>query len=358
MIYSKVMNKIQSYLFSKKGVVGAICLFITIGIMFTFMSHFSLFQLISPLSSNRQDVLSQLLPRLTQKPNSYHLSFQHSLIGQASAQTVDYTTNAYAVLDFDSGQIIDSKNGEKEVPIASLTKIMTAVVALDISSPSEKFVVSKRAADQIPTKIGVIVGQRFTLKELLEAGLMTSANDAIEVIRDGIDAKYNDPVFVQAMNAKAQFLGLKSTHFTNPQGFDSTEHYSSAADLAILTHYALTNYPLISQIVQQDYIKLQANEDHKQYDLYNWNGLLDVYPNVTGVKIGNTENAGTTTIVKSERNGKTILVVLLGTTGVLERDLVASQLLDNGFASTLGLTPVEVTEAQLRAKYATWKYWN
>jgi D-alanyl-D-alanine carboxypeptidase len=261
-------------------------------------------------------------------------------------------------LDFDSGQIIDSKNGEREVPIASLTKIMTAVVALDISSPSEKFVVTKKAADQIPTKIGVIPGQHFTLQELLEAGLMTSANDAIEVIRDGIDTKYNDAVFIKAMNAKAQFLGLKHTHFTNPQGFDSVEHYSSASDLAVLTHYALTNYPLISYIVQQDYKLLPANSDHKQYDLYNWNGLLDVYPNVSGVKIGNTENAGTTTIVKSERDGKNLLVVLLGTTGVLERDLVASQLLDSGFAATLGLPPVKVTEKDLRAKYATWKYWN
>ena len=348
----------QNNIVSKKVGVGTIFVFLSLALLFIFIPHLSLFQLISPLSSNRQDVLSQLLPRLTQKPNTYRLTSPYSLIGQASADTVGSTVNAYSVLDFDSGQIIDSKNGEKEVPMASLTKIMTAIVALDISSPSEKFVVTQRAADQIPTKIGVIVGQRFTLEELLEAGLMTSANDAIEVIRDGIDTKYNDPVFVQAMNAKAEFLGLKNTHFTNPQGFDSTEHYSSASDLAILTHYALTNYPLISQIVKKDYIQLQANGDHKQYDLYNWNGLLDVYPNVSGVKIGNTENAGTTTIVKSERNGKSILVVLLGTTGVLERDLVASQLLDNGFASTIGLPPIDVTEKQLRAKYATWKYWN
>ncbi len=351
------MNTLYSYLFSKKIGIGSLVILVLVSVVAISLSHFSLSHLISPVSSHKEDVLHQLLPRLTQKPNTYRLSSSYSLISKASAETGN-KAHAYSIIDYDSGEIIDSKNGEKEVPVASLTKIMTAVVALDISSPDEKFVVTQKASRQIPTKIGVVPGQRFTLKELLEAGLMTSANDAIEVIRDGIDAKYNDQVFVEAMNAKAQFLGLKNTHFTNPQGFDSPEHFSSASDLAILTHYALTNYPLLSQIVQQDYMKLAANEDHKQYDLYNWNGLLDVYPNVTGVKIGNTENAGTTTIVKAERNGKTILVVLLGTAGVLERDLVASQLLDNGFALTLGLSPIKVTEQELRAKYATWKYWN
>lgn len=338
--------------------IGITSLLISLCVLFVIIPQLSLFQLISPLSSHKQDVLQQLRPRLTQKPNTYHLSSTHSLIGKAQAEDRENTGKAYAIIDYDSGQIIDSKNGDKRIPIASLTKIMTAVVSLDISSPDEKFTVTQRAADQIPTKIGVIPGQKFTLKELLEAGLMTSANDAIEVIRDGIDTKYNDPVFIKAMNAKAGYLGLKNTHFTNPQGFDSPEHYSSASDLAVLTHYALTNYPLISQIVQQDYVQLAANNDHKQFDLYNWNGLLDVYPNISGVKIGNTENAGTTTIVKSERNGKSILVVLLGTSGVLDRDLIASQLLDSGFATTLGLPPVKITESDLRAKYATWKYWQ
>lgn len=349
--------KRQSVL-SKKIRIGVVSAGVIIGMVSLAASHVSFLHLMSPLSSQKEDVLAQLLPRLTQKQNTYHLSTQHSLISQASAETLGDTAKAYAVLDFDSGQIIDSKNGEKEVPIASLTKIMAAVVALDISSPGEKFAVTKKAADQIPTKIGVRVGERFTLQELLEAGLMTSANDAIEVIRDGIDAKYNDEVFVKAMNAKAEFLGLTHTHFTNPQGFDSSTHYSSTSDLAVLTHYALTNYPLIADIVKKDYVLLPATKEHKQYDLYNWNGLLDVYPNISGVKIGNTENAGTTTIVKSERNGTNLLVVVLGTPGVLERDLAAAELLDEGFESTLGLTPINITEKELRAKYATWKYWN
>lgn len=320
--------------------------------------HISLFKLISPLSSHKADVLTELKPRLEQMPNNYSLKRSGGFVGQASAETTDVNAKAYSIIDFDNGQIIDSKNGDQQIPIASLTKIMTAVVALDIASPEEKFTITKVAADQIPTKIGVVPGEQMSLKELLEAGLMTSANDAIEGIRDGINTKYSDEVFVKAMNEKAKFLGLKHTHFTNPQGFDNTEHYSSANDLAVLTHYALTNYPLIAQIVKQDFVQLPETEDHKQFDLYNWNGLLDVYPNISGVKIGNTDNALTTTVVTSERGGKTLLVVLLGAPTIIDRDMGAAALLDSGYQKTLGLTPINVTEEQLRAKYATWKYWQ
>ncbi|CAN5184535.1 hypothetical protein BH09PAT1_BH09PAT1_1140 [soil metagenome] len=321
--------------------------------------HLSLLKLISPLTGTKEDVLTTLMPRLTQKSNNYHLKTVGSFISQAAAEsspTID--AKAYSIIDFDSGQIIASSHGDQRVPIASLTKIMTAVVALDIASPEEKFTITQKAADQEPTKIGVVPGEKMSVKELLEGGLMTSANDAIEAIRDGIDDKYNNAVFVRAMNAKAEAIGLRNTHFTNPQGFDNPEHYSSASDLAVLTHYALTNYPLIAQIVKQDYTKLPATSDHKQFDLYNWNGLLDVYPNVSGVKIGNTDNALTTTVVTSERGGKKLLVVVLGAPDILKRDMWASELLDLGYQKTLGLAPVNVTEDQLHAKYATWKYFN
>lgn len=320
--------------------------------------HFSLFTLISPLSAKKEDVLTSLMPRLSQKTNTYSLKNSNGFIGQAAAETTSAKAKAYAVIDFDSGQIIASANGEKQIPIASLTKIMTAVVTLDIASPDEVFTITQKAAEQVPTKIGVVPGQRMTVQELLEGGLMTSANDAIEALRDGIDAKYSDQVFVRAMNAKANLIGLTNTHFTNPQGFDDPNHYSSASDVAVLTHYALTNYPLIAQIVKQDYVKLPETKNHKQFDLYNWNGLLDVYPNVSGVKIGNTDAALTTTVVTSERGNKKLLVVLLGAPGILERDMWASELLDLGYAKTLGLAPVNVSEEQLRAKYATWQYFD
>lgn len=301
---------------------------------------------------------TKIEPLLEKKPNTFSLNDSSSNAPQAYAAADYDNASAYALFDLDTGDVLAEKNDTKHVPIASLTKIMTAVVALDLAQPDEKFTITQDAADQIPTKIGIVPGQKMRLGELMEAALMTSANDAAQEIHDGIDAKYGSPIFVEAMNRKAEFLGLQDTHFTNSEGFDNTQHYSSAHDLAVLAHYALQNYPLIAKIAQQDYVYLPANSDHKQFDLYNWNGLLDVYPGAIGLKIGNTENAGYTSVVIAKRQDKTLGVVLLGAPGIIQRDEWAAELLDLGFQKTLGLAPVDVTQQQLQAKYATWQYWN
>lgn len=234
---------------------------------------------------------------------------------------------------------------------------MSAVVTLDLASPDELFTVTPKAAAVIPTKIGVVPYQKMSVNELLHAVLLTSANDAAEVLRDGIDAKYGEGTFIRAMNEKADYIGMNNSEFDNPQGFDSPHNYSSVGDLAILSHYALTKYPKISEIVSKDYEHLAANEYHKQFDLYNWNGLIGVYPNVYGLKIGNTGRAGVTTTVAAERDGHRVLVVVLGTPDVLKRDMWAADLLDLGFEQ-FGMKAIAVTEDALRAKYATWVAWN
>lgn len=237
-----------------------------------------------------------------------------------------------------------------------LPKIMTAIVALDLASPQDVFTASHKAATITPTRIGIHAGDKLTLEELLRGMLLTSGNDAAEVIRQGVDGLYSDTVFMRAMNEKAAFLGLSDTHFDNPQGYDGKTHYSSTHDIAVLTHYALTNYPLIADIVQREKDVVDATETHEALYLPNWNGLLGVYPDVFGVKIGNTGRAGSTTVVGAKRNGKQVLTVVLGAPGIVERDMWAAQLLDLGF-ERLGVKPAFITESELRLKYRTWDYW-
>lgn len=326
--------------------------------------------LISPLA--RPDVFEEIKGKLEGKPNHFQLRKQNSLVPSALQPNpvlagAEYDqARVYLVVDLDTGEVLAEKNGSQKVPMASLTKIMTAIVALDLASPEENFVVSEGAASVQPTSIGVVPGQKMALEELLNALLLTSANDSAQVIKEGIDQKYSQGSFIKAMNAKAQILGLNNTHFENPQGYDGKNHFSSAEDLAVLSQYALKNYPEISEIVKKDYQYLPQDSNHKQFDLYNWNGLLRVYPGVYGVKIGNTSGAGHTMVVVSERENtshlgggmsKKVMVVLLGAPGVLERDLWASGLLDLGFDS-FGLDRVNVTPDQLQIKYATWKYWG
>ncbi len=313
--------------------------------------------LISPLTKHKDVFYDVVTPKLEKKENTYHLHKQDSIIPVANASEEFDTASAYAAVDFQSGEVLASKNIDAELPIASLTKVMTAIVALDLADLHEHFEVSDHAASMIPTKIGVKAGQSLTLDELLQAAMLTSANDAVQVIKEGIDKKYGERIFVRAMNEKAQALGLKHSSFANPQGFDNPDNYSSVEDLAILTHYALTNYPRLHEIVKLDYVLLPEDSFHKQFDLYNWNGLIGVYPNTIGMKIGNTEDAGKTTIVVSEREGKKMIAVVLGAPGIYERDLWAADLLDLAYKRSLGIAAVGVTKEQLQEKYQTWKYW-
>lgn len=311
--------------------------------------------LLSPLPK-KVDVFEKVVPKLDKKEDPFRVINQGSIVSKADAAGDYDGARAYALINFSSGEVVAQKNLSEKLPIASLTKIMTAVVALDLANKDEQFSVSQTATQEPATRFAFSPGDKLTLEELLNGMLLTSANDLAQVIKEGVDQKYGGDVFIRAMNEKAKVLGLKDTHFENPQGFDGPYQYSSVEDLATLTHYALTHYPLIESIVSKDHGELTPTPGHQRDEyLNNWNGLLGVYPGVSGVKIGNTGQAGYTTVVVSERNGKKLLAVLLGAPGVLQRDLWTAQLLDSGF-SKYGLVPVQVTAQDLRAKYATWRY--
>ncbi len=317
-------------------------------------------KLISP-APNQPDKFDQVIqPKLDQKVNTFTLSKPISLVGPVSAAGQYDQAKAYLVMNYKTGHILAEKNGQTELPIASLTKIMSAVVALDLANKDELITVPQSAAEVIPTRIGVIPGEQMSVEDLLNASLLTSANDAMQVLNDGINQQYNLPnhpnLFVDSMNAKSGAIGLKNSHFTNPQGFDDSHPFSTVEDLAVLSHYALENYPLIDEIAAKSYDYLPADQNHKKFDLYNWNGLMNVYPGVRGLKIGNTDDAGYTTVTVADRNGSSILVVVLGAPGILERDLWAGQLLDLGFKQVANLPEINITEAELHQKYKTWQY--
>ncbi len=352
---------------TKKAFLGRWKVFaISFGLVFLMavlpMLGLKMSKLASPAPA-RANVFDKIEPKLEQKDNNFQIKKQGSLVTQTYASGDYEAASSYAVMNFNTGEILAQKNLDQRLPIASLAKIMTAVVALDLAKPSDLFTVSEKAATIEPTRIGVVSGQRMTLGELLNGALLTSANDAAEVIAEGVNDEYGSDVFVKAMNAKAQFLGLKNTHFTNPQGFDDQNPYSSSGDLAVLAHYALSNYPEIAGIVKKDYQFLPADQNHKQFDLYNWNGLIGAYPGTIGVKIGNTDAAGYTSVVLSDRinpnsgQDAKMMVVLLGAPGVLQRDMWASELLDLGFSQE-GFEPVNLTEQQLKDKYSSWQYWG
>lgn len=231
-------------------------------------------------------------------------------------------------IDTKSGQVLFSKNPNKRLPIASLVKVMTVLIALEHKKMDAEFLISKQAADMEPDKMLLIAGERLTLRELLDGIFLVSANDAAEAIAEDATGDRNE--FVKLMNEKAGQLGMKDTFFANPTGLDedSNNSYSTTYDLAILARYLIRYFPEVVDISQQYHIYLPQTPEHQDYDMYSGINLLTTYPGVIGFKTGFTPEAGLTLITLARKNGHEVIGVLLGSG---DRRDEARDLLDYSF---------------------------
>ena len=303
--------------------------------------------------------LGLMIPFLTTARNDYRIQqnpIQALAVGGAATDlNAALELSAGMSVNFDTGEAYYTYNGQSRLPIASITKIMTAMVALDLASLDEQFTVYISATEVEPTVMGVYEGERLTTRELVNASLLMSANDAAQVLAEGIGLKYggDSSLFVAAMNEKAKIIGLSNTKFTNPQGYDDLEHYSTCEDLLVMGRYAMTHYPDIVRVVKDKDAVLEQNAHHQKFWLPNWNMLIGTYPGADGIKIGNTGNAKHTTLASASREGKRIMACVLGADGILKRDLAAAELLNIGF-SRVGVAPYPVSEDLLRTRIKDW----
>ena len=212
------------------------------------------------------------------------------------------------LLDADSGEVLFEKNADTERPMASLTKIMTALIILE-HHKLEDIVRIPSVAKSVPgSTLDLIPGQQFSIGTLLKALLIPSANDAAYTL--ALTHGKSIAGFVEQMNARAQALGLKHTHFANPAGLDNPEQFSTARDLAWLSMMAL-KFPAFRSIVQTRSARIGSVEG-QEYDLSNTNPMLQKSEDVYGVKTGTTDNAGECLIVLFKVNSRSYLLVLLG----------------------------------------------
>ena len=211
---------------------------------------------------------------------------------------------ALYLVELESGRVLIEQNATRRLPPASLTKIMTALVALD-AAPLQEVVKIDRHAVVHHSSYHFRAGEQFLLRDLLTAMLVASANDACEAIAWHIGG--DDRRFVAMMNERAGKLGLKSTHFANPCGFDAPEHYSTAADLAKLTERALQE-PIFSMMVRTLVRDISTVNGTRQMVLRSTNELL-VDPDVNGVKTGYTSKAGRCLIASMFKDGHRLLLV-------------------------------------------------
>lgn len=213
-----------------------------------------------------------------------------------------------ALIDVTSGRILYSKDGDKELRIASLTKIMTAIVAIEQGKLDDKVKVSSTAFAKEGSSLYLKLGEEMTLENMLYGLMLRSGNDAASAIAEHVGG--SEEGFVLLMNKKAEEIGLKHSHFMNPHGLDADGHYSTANDLARLTAYALHN-PVFKRIVATEDKSAPNPNESWEYSWHNKNKMLRLYEGADGVKTGYTKKAFRCLVSSATRNGQQLAAVTL-----------------------------------------------
>jgi len=240
------------------------------------------------------------------------------------------------LVNLDTGRFLWQSNARAARAPASLTKIFTAMVAVDLIGMNTTVTVPA-SISQLPadsTFMGLTAGERLTVRELLDGVFLNSGNDAAETLASAVTSRSS---FIAAMNTKAARLGLRGTHFENPSGLDAAGHYSSAYDLALAAVYLESHYPALVAIAATPALTIPATSTHKAFALVNINKLLRSYPGAYGLKTGWTEAALGCLITTSSRGGHRLLAVMLGApNGTAYAEM--PKVLDYGF-ELLGVLP-------------------
>ena len=240
----------------------------------------------------------------------------------AGAPPVD--ARAYLV-ESSTGEVLASHDAHTRAPIASITKLMTVLVALEHSQLSDVVTVQRDAAAVGESTIHLTAGERITVHDLVEAALVQSANDAADALADYV-GHGDASTFVALMNAKAHALGLDETHFARPDGLDAADHFSSARDVTLLARIAMHN-AVIRSVVRERTATISGDRH-----LHTWNDLLDVFPGLIGVKTGHTAGAGWCEVAAARGRGVTMYVTILGSPSRSQRNADLSALLRWGLS--------------------------
>lgn len=235
------------------------------------------------------------------------------------------SSDAALLIDIDSGTVIYQKNADKKMFPASLTKIMTAIIALEYYKGKNLddiiLNVKSSALDDLfgtgATSADLKIGEDLTLKDALYSLLLQSACDSANVIAQSISGDIYS--FVNKMNEKAKKIGAKNTHFVNAHGLHDDNQYTTAKDMAIITKYALT-LPLFAEISSTPKYEMRVTNKHPAPRFaYHTNLMLDklrggkyYYPYIKGIKTGTTDNAGKNLVSMASKDGYNYLLVLMG----------------------------------------------
>jgi D-alanyl-D-alanine carboxypeptidase len=289
-------------------------------------------------SGEQRDILSPIPKFLTLLSNSQvsTLNLWFPLLEDTLSSNLsepEVKGKSVLLYDLTTKKVLYSKNPKERVPMASLTKIMTAIIALENKRTDDRYVVS--GADLVgEDAMGLTQGEVLTLSELLYGLVLHSGNDAAETLANSYPT--GRAGFIKAMNDKAKTLGLTNTNFTNPTGLEGDgEQYTTTYDLLVITKFALDNFPLFNKVASTFQYTIEETSGHKAYFLENETNLLSSYPGVKGVKTGYTPEAGLCLVTYLDYGGHKIIGILLNSDN---RRGEMKELLDYGLKSQ-GITP-------------------
>ena len=244
-------------------------------------------------------LIVEFIPTAVSAKNDYS-NVNSSLISTSAQSSI--------LLDVSDDSVLYAKNADLRLPMASTTKIMTALIALEYGNIDTQYAIPQKAVGVEGSSVYLVEGEPLTLGELVYALMLESANDAAEAI--AIIIAGSTEAFADIMNRRAEELELHSTHFTNPHGLDHDEHYTTAYDLARLASFAIKN-PKFREIVSTRKTTIPFNGDEGRRLLVNHNRLLREYRGAIGVKTGFTKRSGRCLVSAAERDGLTLVAVTI-----------------------------------------------
>jgi len=236
--------------------------------------------------------------------------------------------NAAAMIDAESGRVLYEKNGDVKLPMASTTKMMTALVVRDRCKLTDKVQVTKDSANVGEEGIGLTAGETLTVDQLLNAMLIQSANDAAAALADHVSGSVSS--FAELMNKKAVEIGAGRSHFVNPHGLDAPDHYSTALDLAIIGRAFMAD-PVLAKIAGTPNYSIPWPGHPGPRVAVGHNEILARYPSANGIKTGYTVPAGWCLVASAAQNGKSLIASVLNSP---HRADDAMALFNYGFGST------------------------
>lgn len=265
------------------------------------------------LWSNLAALLSQSAPfqQITSSPAPSETTYPASALGVSTARVSTPSSlyaKAYCLLDADSGRVLFGKESDQKLPMASTTKIMTCIIALENADLKDTVTFSSHAASMPDVQLNASSGETFRLIDLLHSLMLESHNDTAVAIAEHVGGSVEG--FADLMNRKAEELGCTRTHFVTPNGLDAKEHYTTARELCLIARYAIQNKRFL-KIIQTPNYSFSNTKGTRTFAIRNHDAFLTGYNGAIGIKTGFTGNAGYCFCGAARRNGKTLITSVL-----------------------------------------------